>query len=165
MRRILAALAMVAMLVSSAIPVVAHEGDPGHPAHRVGDGVDDTPLEMEQAFERIDDEQHGAPDGHLPGSSLNVDLVGVDTADAWVAASTLFSESASRVVVSVAPGRAAAFQQRAKDFGVPARDIGTTGTARVRVLISGRSVIDIGVDEAEAIWDTALGKHFTQRAA
>ncbi len=96
---------------------------------------------------------------------LNVDLVGVDTADAWVAASTLFSESASRVVVSVAPERAAAFQQRAKDFGVPARDIGTTGTARVRVLINGRCVIDIAVDEAEAIWDTALGRHFTQRAA
>ena len=99
------------------------------------------------------------------GIGLNVDLIGVDTADAWVAASTLFSESASRVVVSVAPERAAAFQQRAKDFGVPARDIGTTGTARVRVLINGRSVIDIAVDEAEAIWDTALGKHFTQRAA
>ena len=99
------------------------------------------------------------------GIGLNVDLIGVDTADAWVAASTLFSESASRVVVSVAPERAAAFQQRAKDFGVPARDIGTTGTARVRVLINGRSVIDIAVDEAEAIWDTALGKQFTQRAA
>jgi phosphoribosylformylglycinamidine synthase II len=99
------------------------------------------------------------------GIGLNVDLIGVDTADAWVAASTLFSESASRVVVSVAPERAAAFQQRAKDFGVPAREIGTTGTARVRVLINGRSVIDIAVDEAEAIWDTALDKHFTQRAA
>ncbi len=99
------------------------------------------------------------------GIGLNVDLIGVNTADAWVAASTLFSESASRVVVSVAPERAAAFQQRAKDFGVPARDIGTTGTARVRVFINGRSVIDIAVDEAEAIWDTALGKHFTQRAA
>jgi len=31
---------------------------------------------MEQAFERIDEEQHGAPGGHLPGSGLNVDLVG-----------------------------------------------------------------------------------------
>ena len=56
MRRILAALAMVAMLVSSAIPVVAHEADPEHQAHRVGDGVDDTPLEVQQAFERTDDE-------------------------------------------------------------------------------------------------------------
>jgi phosphoribosylformylglycinamidine synthase len=99
------------------------------------------------------------------GIGLTVDLGGVDTADAWVAASTLFSESASRVVVSVAPARAAAFQQRAKDFGVPAREIGTAGTSRIRVLIDGRGVIDIAVDEAEAIWDTALGKHFKQRAA
>jgi hypothetical protein len=77
MRRILVALAAVAMLVSSAIPLAsAHEGGPAHHTHRVGDGVDDTPLEMEQAFERIDDEQHGAPGGHLPGSSDNVDLVG-----------------------------------------------------------------------------------------
>lgn len=77
MRRILTALATAAMLASSVIPLTsAHDGDPGHHAHRVGDGVDDTPIEMEQAFERTDDEQHGGPGGHLPGSSLNVDLVG-----------------------------------------------------------------------------------------
>ncbi len=77
MRRILVALATAAMLVSSAIPLAsAHEADPRHHTHRVGDGVDDTPLEMEQAFERIDDEQHGGAGGHLPGSSDNVDLVG-----------------------------------------------------------------------------------------
>ena len=99
------------------------------------------------------------------GIGLSVELAGVDTTDGWVAASTLFSESASRVVVSVARERAAAFQQSAKDFGVSVREIGTTGTARIRVFIDGRSVIDIGVDEAETIWDTALEKYFTQRAA
>lgn len=77
MRRILVALATMAMLVSAAVPLASgHEGDPRHHTHRVGDGVDDTPLEMEQALERIDDEQHGGPGGHLPGSSSNVDLVG-----------------------------------------------------------------------------------------
>ncbi|MEO7839327.1 MAG: hypothetical protein ABIU06_08255, partial [Anaerolineales bacterium] len=54
-----------------AVPnVAAHHGDTG--VHVVGDGVIDTPLEEHQAH----DEQHGAPGGHLPGSSLNVDLVG-----------------------------------------------------------------------------------------
>jgi phosphoribosylformylglycinamidine synthase len=99
------------------------------------------------------------------GIGLNVDLPGVDADEAWAAASTLFSESASRVILSVAPEQAAAFQQRAKDFGVPACRIGTTGTARVVVLINGRSVVDLGVDEAEAIWDMALEQHFKRRAA
>ena len=77
----------------------------------------------------------------------------------------MFSESASRAILSVAPERAATFQQRANDFGVPARHIGTTGTGRIVVLINGRSVIDLGVDEAETIWDTALEQHFKRRAA
>jgi phosphoribosylformylglycinamidine synthase II len=99
------------------------------------------------------------------GIGLSVDLPGTEAADAWAAASTLFSESASRVILSVAPDRAAAFQQRAKAFGVPARHIGTTGTGRIVVLVNGRSVIDLGVDEAETIWDTALEQHFKRRAA
>jgi phosphoribosylformylglycinamidine synthase len=99
------------------------------------------------------------------GIGLSVDLPGVEAADTWTAASTMFSESASRVILSVAPERAAAFQQRAKDFGVPAHHIGTTGTGRIVVLVNGRSVIDLGVDEAETIWDTALEQHFKRRAA
>jgi hypothetical protein len=56
------------------IPLAAaHEQDGGH-AHIVGDGVADTPLEMDQLQKQS--EQHGAPGGHLPGSSLNVELVG-----------------------------------------------------------------------------------------
>ena len=99
------------------------------------------------------------------GIGLQVDLAGVESTDEWIAASTLFSESASRVVVSVARAQVAAFQQRAKDFGVPATEIGATGTARIRISINGRGVVDIGVDEAEAIWDTALEQYFKQRAA
>jgi hypothetical protein len=69
------------------------------------------------------------------------------------------------VVVTVARERVPAFQQRAKDCGVTVREIGTTGTSRIRVSIGGRDVIDIAVDEAEGIWDTALEQHFKQRAA
>jgi phosphoribosylformylglycinamidine synthase II len=99
------------------------------------------------------------------GVGLHVDLAGLATDEAWVAACTLFSESASRVVVSVAPERAAVFQQRASEFGVPVRQIGTTGTDRIVVSINGRSVIDIAIEEGEAIWETALGTYFAQRAA
>lgn len=40
--------------------------------HLVGDDVIDTPLEEHQSH----DDQHGGPGGHLPASSLNVELVG-----------------------------------------------------------------------------------------
>ena len=44
---------------------------------------------------------------------------------------------------------------RAKALGVPAREIGTTGTGRISVSINGRPAIDIAVSEAETIWDSA----------
>jgi len=51
------------------VPLAAahHEG-----GHVVGDDVIDTPLEEHQTH----DEQHGGSGGHLPASSLNVQLVG-----------------------------------------------------------------------------------------
>jgi phosphoribosylformylglycinamidine (FGAM) synthase-like enzyme len=77
----------------------------------------------------------------------------------------LFSESASRVVASVAPAQLGAFLERAAALGVPAREIGRTGTPRIRVSINGTGVVDIAVSDAEAIWDRALEKYFKQRAA
>jgi phosphoribosylformylglycinamidine synthase subunit PurL len=99
------------------------------------------------------------------GIGLSVNLAAVDTATAWTSAATLFSESASRVVVSVARENLAVLLERAKALGVPAREIGTAGTDRVNVSINGQSVIDVAVSEAETIWDTALEKYFKQRAA
>ncbi|HET9467382.1 MAG TPA: phosphoribosylformylglycinamidine synthase subunit PurL [Vicinamibacterales bacterium] len=99
------------------------------------------------------------------GIGLRVDLPAVDAAPAWATTATLFSESASRVVVSISRQHLPAFMARATSLNVPAREIGTTGTGRLIVSINGRSVIDIGVDEAEGIWDGALEKYFTQRAA
>jgi phosphoribosylformylglycinamidine synthase II len=99
------------------------------------------------------------------GVGLNVDLTAVEAPAPWTSVATLFSESASRVIVSVAREQLSALLDRAKALGVPAREIGTTGTGRISVLINGRSVIDIAVGEAETIWDSALEKYFTQRAA
>jgi phosphoribosylformylglycinamidine synthase II len=100
------------------------------------------------------------------GIGVRVDLSGVDSSAAtWRSVGTLFSESASRVVVSVAREQVDALLARAQASRVPAREIGTTGTGRINVLIDGQSVIDVAVTDAETIWDSALGKYFKQRAA
>jgi phosphoribosylformylglycinamidine synthase len=99
------------------------------------------------------------------GVGLTVDLPPVESSGAWISAATLFSESASRVVVAVAREHVDALLARASARGVPAREIGTTGSGRINVSINGQSVIDIAVSEAETIWDSALGKYFKQRAA
>ena len=100
------------------------------------------------------------------GVGLTVDLTPVDASAAWTSVATLFSESASRVVVSVGTrARRRMCWSAPEALGVPAREIGTTGTGRINVSINGQSAIDIAVSEAESIWDSALGKYFKQRAA
>jgi phosphoribosylformylglycinamidine synthase len=99
------------------------------------------------------------------GIGSTVNLSAADAPAAWTSVATLFSESASRVVVSVARGHLAVLLEHAKALGVPAREIGTAGMGRINVSINGQSVIDVAVSEAEAIWDTALEKYFKQRAA
>jgi phosphoribosylformylglycinamidine synthase II len=99
------------------------------------------------------------------GIGLSVDLTPVHAAAAWTSVATLFSESASRVVVSVARDHVGALLERARARGVPAREIGMTGSGRISVSINGENVIDIAVSDAETIWDSALGKYFKQRAA
>ena len=77
----------------------------------------------------------------------------------------LFSESASRVVVSVAQDRLAVFLERARALGVPARTIGRTGGSRIRMSVDGRAAVDLALAEAEAVWETAIDRYFKQRAA
>jgi phosphoribosylformylglycinamidine synthase len=77
----------------------------------------------------------------------------------------LFSESASRVVVSVAQDQLGLLLARARALGVPAVEIGATGTSRISVSINGRRAIDVAVSDVETIWDSTLEKYFKQRAA
>jgi hypothetical protein len=67
--------------------------------------------------------------------------------------------------VSAAPQNLSAWLDRATALGVPAAQIGTTGSGRISVSINGSLAIDLAVSEAETIWDTALEKFFKQRAA
>lgn len=61
---------LLAFSLTAAPSVAADHGDRG--GHVVGDEVIDTPVEEHQSH----NDQHGGTGGHLPASSLNVDLVG-----------------------------------------------------------------------------------------
>ena len=77
--------------------------------------------------------------------------IGADIAIASVApdggvdrlAATLFGESASRVLVSVASDRVAAVLDAARAAGVPAARIGRTGGRMIRVTVDGQVAIDL----------------------
>ncbi|MDQ3149053.1 MAG: AIR synthase-related protein, partial [Chloroflexota bacterium] len=79
--------------------------------------------------------------------------------------STLFSESASRVVVSATPEQTDAVLQLAKEAGVSARVIGQTGGTRLTITVAGQSAIDCDVREAENRWSSALEGFFQRQAS
>jgi hypothetical protein len=74
-------LASILLLVALILAAVGGVAAATQGRHIVGDGIPDTPLEAEELHDGITDgtgaeQQHGAPGGHLPASSLNVELVG-----------------------------------------------------------------------------------------
>jgi phosphoribosylformylglycinamidine synthase II len=89
----------------------------------------------------------------------------VDVPAAGDVPATLFGESASRVVVSVASEQAATLMQMAAEAGVPAREIGTTGGPRIRMRVQGHDAIDVATTEAEHVWATAIERACAGRAA
>jgi phosphoribosylformylglycinamidine synthase len=99
------------------------------------------------------------------GIEASIDEVKVGRDAALNRAAALFGESASRVVVSVAPDRVDDVLSRAAASGVPARIIGRTGGTALRVKVDGRTAIDVSVEEAERVWSTAIDKHLVKRVA
>src|SRR4051812_30266544 len=77
----------------------------------------------------------------------------------------LFSESASRIVVSIDASKEQDLLARASAAGVPARRIGTTGGSRLAISVSGQKVVDVAVSEAEHLWATSLEQHFKRAVA
>jgi phosphoribosylformylglycinamidine synthase len=69
---------------------------------------------------------------------------------------TLFGESASRIVVSVASRHLDAVVTAANTAGVPVREIGRVGGDRIRISVNGQSAIDTSVAAAETAWATAI---------
>jgi len=94
------------------------------------------------------------------GIGCEVDLPpdhGVETA--------LFSESASRVVVTAAHQDLDRLLKMAAERGIPARVIGRTGGTRLRITVGGQHAIDCDVREAEQRWSGALAGHFQRQAS
>jgi phosphoribosylformylglycinamidine synthase II len=73
---------------------------------------------------------------------------------------SLFSESASRVVISTSPEDLEALMRKAAAAGVPATVIGNTGGSRVAIDVDAERAIDVSVEEAETIWATAIERYF-----
>ena len=95
------------------------------------------------------------------GLGVDVELPGVASATPGLGdIATLFSESASRVIVSVAAGREADLLGLAAREGVSARRIGLVGGSRIRLAIDGRRVLDEPLNEAEQTWATAIERYF-----
>ena len=95
------------------------------------------------------------------GLGLEANVAPLDVAEpAMMEISTLFGESASRVVVSVAPERAHELLGRASAASVPAAVIGRVGGNYVRVAIGGRAVIDEALAVAEQIWSGGIERYF-----
>ncbi len=91
------------------------------------------------------------------GATIELDGASPETA--------LFSESASRIVVSVVASNEGELLQRAAAVGVPARRIGTVGGTRLAIGVGGKRTVEVAVSEAEQIWTTALEKYFKRVAA
>jgi phosphoribosylformylglycinamidine synthase subunit PurL len=91
------------------------------------------------------------------GATIDLDGVSRDIA--------LFSETASRIVVSVSPASEQDVLKRAAGAGVPARRIGRVGGSRLQITVNGDRAVDIAVADAEQVWATAIEKHFKRVAA
>jgi phosphoribosylformylglycinamidine synthase len=96
---------------------------------------------------------------------VEVDLAGVSAAPAYRDTATLFSESASRVVVSVAPGQLAALLALASARDVPAKQIGRVGGNRIQIAVDGKQIVNVLVSDAERTWATAIESWFERRRA
>ncbi len=95
------------------------------------------------------------------GIGVESNVTGADGASGLFAhAATLFGESASRVVVSVADGSVSQVLNEAARAGVPARVIGRTGGPEIRIDVEGTPAIRMAVAAAEAVWATAIGRHY-----
>jgi phosphoribosylformylglycinamidine synthase II len=103
------------------------------------------------------------------GVGADVDVAAAAPADDGAAfdaiTRTLFGESASRVVVSVAPAETAAVLAKAAAAGVTATRVGTTGGAMIKIAIDGRPALECTLTEAEGRWSSSLANWLAGRAA
>jgi phosphoribosylformylglycinamidine synthase len=99
------------------------------------------------------------------GAEISIPAAGVSSDHDLDDAAALFGESASRVVLSVAPDNVTSVLERAAAANVPARVVGQTGGNRLRMAVGGRAAIDQSLDVAERAWSSALEQYFVRRVA
>jgi len=97
------------------------------------------------------------------GIGVSVDLPGVQVKGPFQAAATLFGESASRIVVSVAAQHRDPVVEAAAAAGVMCRIIGETGGEHIRLSIDNTEVVRASVVEAETAWATAIERTMARR--
>jgi phosphoribosylformylglycinamidine synthase len=98
------------------------------------------------------------------GSGLGVE-VDVPDVEGMGDIATLFSESATRVVLSVEPARLSEVLALAAKSDVPAAVIGRVGGDRIRISISGRLALDEPLSDAERIWESTIEHYFDEMRA
>jgi phosphoribosylformylglycinamidine synthase len=74
------------------------------------------------------------------------------------AATALFSESPSRIVVSLAESAITRVSEIASELNCPFALLGRVGGNRLNIKIDEREEIDAGVEELESIWRTSLSR-------
>ena len=101
------------------------------------------------------------------GLGLDVTLprAAVDARADLALAATLFGETASCAIVSVAERHVDDVLARAAAAGVPAAAIGRVGGSRYRLAVEGTPVVDVSVAKIERVWETGLSHHFEPEAA
>ena len=99
------------------------------------------------------------------GLGVVAEVPGIDADVGFGTVATLFSESASRVVLSVDPNLLDRLIGLAKQEGVPASVIGRVGGNRVRIAVVGSDGIDESLEVAEAIWANSIETHFEFKRA
>jgi phosphoribosylformylglycinamidine synthase len=99
------------------------------------------------------------------GAEISIAPADVSRDAAMNLAAALFSESASRVVVSTNLDTVAGVLERAAAAGVPARVVGRTGGHLLRIAVGGQLAIDLPVDDAERRWSGAIERYFQRRVA
>ncbi|MBI4263246.1 MAG: phosphoribosylformylglycinamidine synthase subunit PurL [Acidobacteria bacterium] len=98
------------------------------------------------------------------GADVRVPALEAAVAD-YADVAALFGESASRVVVAVSAERTAELLALAAREGVPAEVIGRVGGERIHLAVSGRTVVDERLADAERVWSSGIDRYFERQQA
>jgi phosphoribosylformylglycinamidine (FGAM) synthase-like enzyme len=99
------------------------------------------------------------------GLGVSADVTAVGEDPAYAVPATLFGESASRIVISVASDQLDTVMTAAEEAGVTAREIGRVGGDSIRLSVNGVVAIDSAVSVAEQAWATAIETKMSRKAA